>query len=84
MAASASQAIQAQRQALRFRDDILPHALEVEGMAEESYRSGETGLVVLLQALQSTRDVRLRAIQAGIDYQIALAELEQAVGAPLP
>ncbi|HXO27427.1 MAG TPA: TolC family protein [Thermoanaerobaculia bacterium] len=82
--ASASQAAQAQRQALRFRDDILPHALEVEAMAEESYRSGETGLVVLLQALQSTRDVRLRAVQAGIDYQIALAELEQAVGAPLP
>jgi cobalt-zinc-cadmium efflux system outer membrane protein len=82
--ASASQAIQAQRQALRFRDDILPHALEVEAMAEESYRAGETGLVALLQALQSTRDLRLRAVQAGIDYQIALAELEQAVGAPLP
>ncbi|HXO42840.1 MAG TPA: TolC family protein, partial [Thermoanaerobaculia bacterium] len=82
--ASASLAAQAQRQALRFRDDILPHALEVEGMAEESYRAGETGLVALLQALQSTRDLRLRAVQAGIDYQIALAELEQAVGAPLP
>jgi len=82
--AAASQAAQAQRQAVRFRDDILPRAVEVESMAEESYRAGETGLVALLQALQSTRDLRLRAVQAGIDYQIALAELEQAVGAPLP
>jgi len=82
--AAAAQAAQAQRQALRFRDDILPHALEVESLAEESYRAGETGLVALLQVLQSTRDLRLRAVQAGLDYQAALAELEQAIGAPLP
>ena len=82
--AAAAQAAQARRQALRFRDDILPHALEVQGMAEESYRAGQTGLVALLQALQTTREIRLRAVQAGIDYQTALAELEQASGAPLP
>ncbi|MBV8199897.1 MAG: TolC family protein [Acidobacteria bacterium] len=82
--AAAAQAAVAQRQALRFRDEILPHALEVEGLAEESYRSGQSGLVALLQVLQSTRDLRLRAVQAGLDYQQALAELEQALGAPLP
>jgi cobalt-zinc-cadmium efflux system outer membrane protein len=82
--AAAAQAAVAQRQALRFRDDILPHALEVEGLAEESYRAGQSGLVALLQVLQSTRDIRLRAVQAGLDYQVALAELEQALGAPLP
>jgi len=82
--AAAAQAAQARRQALRFSDDILPHALEVQGMAEESYRAGQTGLVALLQALQTTREIRLRAVQAGIDYQTALAELEQASGAPLP
>lgn len=82
--AATAQAARAQRQALRFRDDILPHAVEVEGLAEEAYRAGQTGLVALLQTLQSTRDLRLRAVQAGIDYQNALAELEQALGAPLP
>jgi cobalt-zinc-cadmium efflux system outer membrane protein len=82
--AAATQAAVAQRQALRFRDEILPHALEVEGLAEESYRAGQSNLVALLLVLQSTRDLRLRAVQAGLDYQVALAELEQALGAPLP
>jgi cobalt-zinc-cadmium efflux system outer membrane protein len=82
--AAAAQAASAQRLALRFRDEILPRALEVESLAEESYRAGQSGLVALLQVLQSTRDLRLRSIQAGLDYQTALAELEQSLGAPLP
>lgn len=84
VAAAVAQAAVAQRQALRFRDEILPHALEVEGLAEDAYRAGETGLVALLQALQSTRDLRLRALAAGLDFQVALADLEQALGTPLP
>jgi cobalt-zinc-cadmium efflux system outer membrane protein len=82
--AAVAQASAAQGQALRFRDDILPRSRDVEGLAEESYRAGETGLVALLQVLQSARDLRLRAVQAGLDYQVALADLEQALGAPLP
>ncbi len=82
--AAAAQAAVARRAALRFRDEILPHAFEVEGLAEESYRAGHSNLVALLQVLQSTRDLRLRAVQAGLDYQVALAELEQSMGAPLP
>jgi outer membrane protein, heavy metal efflux system len=75
----------AQRQeVLRFRDQILPRAEEVERMAEDSYRSGQTGLPVLLQALQATRDLRLRAIQVEADYQNALADLESAMGVALP
>jgi cobalt-zinc-cadmium efflux system outer membrane protein len=73
-----------QRELLRFRNQILPQAAEVEGMAEDSYRSGQTGLPALLQALQATRDVRLRAIQAEADYHAALADLENVMGAPLP
>jgi cobalt-zinc-cadmium efflux system outer membrane protein len=82
--AAVAQAAAARDQALRFRDDLLPRAAEVQELAQESYRAGETGLVVLLQALQGTRDLRLRAVQAGLDYQAALADLEQALGAPLP
>jgi cobalt-zinc-cadmium efflux system outer membrane protein len=69
---------------LRYRDEILPRAAEVERMAEDSYRSGQTGLVALLQSLQSVHDLRLQAVAAGIDYQNALADLERAIGAPLP
>jgi cobalt-zinc-cadmium efflux system outer membrane protein len=82
--AAVAQAAAARDQALRYRDDILPRAAEVQELAQESYRAGETGLVALLQALQGTRDLRLRAVQAGLDYQAALADLEQALGAPLP
>jgi outer membrane protein TolC len=82
---SAAAEAETQRRAfLRFRDEILPRAAEVEALAEDSYRSGETGLVALLQTLQSVHDLRLQAVAAGIDYQNALADLERAIGAPLP
>jgi cobalt-zinc-cadmium efflux system outer membrane protein len=71
-------------QYVRYRDQILPQALEVERMAEDSYRLGQTGIAAFLLALQSTRDVRLRALQAGADFQRALADLERAIGTPLP
>jgi cobalt-zinc-cadmium efflux system outer membrane protein len=72
------------QQYIRYRDFILPQSREVEAMAEESYRSGQTGLPALLQALQSAREARAKAVQAAFDYQIALAELERAaaVGPP--
>lgn len=82
---SAAAEAETQRRAfLRFRDEILPRAAEVEALAEDSYRSGETGLVALLQTLQSVHDLRLQAVAAGTDYQNALADLERAIGAPLP
>jgi cobalt-zinc-cadmium efflux system outer membrane protein len=68
----------------RYRSEIVPQTTEVERLAEESYRLGETGISALLQALQASRDVRLRSLQAADDLQTALAELERAIGAPLP
>jgi cobalt-zinc-cadmium efflux system outer membrane protein len=83
--ASAATLAEAQRQQyIRYRDEILPQAREVEEMAEDAYRLGQTGVLALLQALQASRDVRLRAIQAASDLQDALTELDRAVGAPLP
>jgi cobalt-zinc-cadmium efflux system outer membrane protein len=75
----------AQRQLyLRYRDQIVPQALQVEQMAEDSYRLGQTGISAYLQALQASRDVRLRALQSGSDFQTALSDLERAIGATLP
>lgn len=82
--AAAARAAAGRSEAERFRDQILPRAVEIESMAEDSYRTGQTGLPALLQALQTTREVRLRALQAGADYQASLADLESAMGAPLP
>jgi hypothetical protein len=56
----------------------------VERMAEDSYRLGQTGINAFLQALQASRDARLRSLQTAADLQTALVDLERAVGAPLP
>ena len=69
---------------LRYRDQVLPQALEVERIAEDSYRLGQTGITALLQALQATREARLRSLEAASDFHNALADLERAIGAPLP
>jgi outer membrane protein, heavy metal efflux system len=76
---------EAQRTAyLRYRDRILPRAEEVQRLAQDSYQLGQTGIVALLQALQASRDVRLRSLDSISQFQSALADLERAVGAPLP
>jgi cobalt-zinc-cadmium efflux system outer membrane protein len=69
---------------LRYRDVILPQAQQVEQLAQDSYQLGQTGIVALLQALQASRDVRLRSLEAVSQFQAALADLERAIGAPLP
>jgi cobalt-zinc-cadmium efflux system outer membrane protein len=69
---------------LRYRDEILPLAVDVERMAEDSYRLGQTGITALLLALQASRDMRLRSLQTAQDFQNALSELERVIGAPIP
>jgi outer membrane protein, heavy metal efflux system len=81
--AALARAIAARQTVDRYQSDILPASLQVEQMAEESYRAGQTGLPAYLQTLQAARDVRQRALQAALDYQLALADLERAMGTPL-
>jgi cobalt-zinc-cadmium efflux system outer membrane protein len=82
-AAAAARAQAARRQYLRYRDEIIPELSDMEAMAEDSYRSGQTGLAAFLQAMQAARQVRLGATEAGLDYQSALADLERALGGPI-
>lgn len=80
VSATLARAAAARQTMERYQADILPASLQVEQMAEESYRSGQTGLPAYLQTLQAARDVRQRAAQAGLDYQLAIADLERAMG----
>ena len=67
-------------------DDFIyaePQAIQVENMANDAYRLGQTGIAAYLLALQATRDVRLGALQAEAELQTALTDLEKAIGAPL-
>jgi cobalt-zinc-cadmium efflux system outer membrane protein len=79
LAAATARASAQQQQYLRYHDEILPKSREVEAMAEESYGSGQTDLTALLQALQATRELRARSLQAAADYQTALADLQRAM-----
>ena len=81
--AALARATAARQTVERYQAAILPASLEVEQMADESYRAGQTGLPAYLQTLQAARDVRQRALQAGLDYQLALADLERAMGSAL-
>ena len=69
---------------LRYANEVLPQATLVERMAEDSYRLGQTGITALLQAMQASRDVRLRSLETAGALQDAVGTLERAIGAPLP
>ena len=81
--AALARATAARQSVERYQREILPASRQVEQMAEESYRAGQTGLPAYLQTVQTARDARQRALQAGLDYQLALADLERAMGTPL-
>jgi cobalt-zinc-cadmium efflux system outer membrane protein len=83
VSAALARATAARQTVERYETEILPASLQVEQMADESYRSGQTGLPAYLQTLQAAREIRQRALQAGLDYQLALADLERAMGTPL-
>lgn len=83
VAAAIAHATSARQTLDRYTTDLLPASQQVEQMADESYRAGQTGLPAYLQTVQAARDVRTRALQAGLDYELALAELERAMGTPL-
>jgi cobalt-zinc-cadmium efflux system outer membrane protein len=83
VASSLTRASAARDEAARYQSDILPRVADIERMAQDAYQSGQTGLAALLQSLQAARDVRLRAVDASLAYQTAVADLEHALGAPL-
>jgi cobalt-zinc-cadmium efflux system outer membrane protein len=67
----------------QFQTRSLPLSVQVEQMAQSAYAAGEKNLTDLLEALRQVRDIRLKALQSNLDFQLALADLEQAIGAPI-
>lgn len=79
--AAAVRAATAREQLQRYQTETLPRVEALERMAQTSYTSGQTGVVVLLQQLQQARETRQRGLQAAVDFQFALADLEKAIAA---
>lgn len=73
----------ARRQAEAYDQRLVPTATDLQTLAEESYRAGRTSVLGLLDAQRSLRDLRREGLQAALDLQIALADLEEVLGRPI-
>ncbi len=76
--------LDAARQQVGFYETkLLPDAERVRALTEEAYRAGQTGILPVVDAQRSTREVRQGYLQALFDYQSALAEVEGTAGVTL-
>jgi cobalt-zinc-cadmium efflux system outer membrane protein len=66
-----------------YGGDYLASASRVVEMSEAGYRIGKTALINVLQAQADLAAARSRSIDAVLDAQRALADLEEALGADL-
>jgi outer membrane protein, heavy metal efflux system len=71
------------RQVEAYEQRLVPTATNLEMLAEESYRAGRSSVLSLLDAQRSLRDLRREALQAALDLQISMAELEEMLGTPV-
>jgi cobalt-zinc-cadmium efflux system outer membrane protein len=81
--AALARATAAREQMVRYDTVILPIVLDIERMAQDGYQAGQRDLVNLITALQNNKESRQRGLQASLDYQLALADLERAMGTRL-
>jgi cobalt-zinc-cadmium efflux system outer membrane protein len=56
------------------RDSIVPAAAVLRGRSLRAYQAGETGILPVIDALRSERDVSLAAVQDQLAFQEALAD----------
>jgi cobalt-zinc-cadmium efflux system outer membrane protein len=68
------------RQLEAYQQRLVPTATNLETLAEESYRAGRTSVLGVLDAQRSLRDLTREALQAALDLQLSLADLEELLG----
>ncbi len=72
------------RHAGAYQQRLVPTATDLESLSEESYRAGRTSFLGVLDAQRSLRDLMREALQALLDLQFSLADLEEILGTALP
>jgi cobalt-zinc-cadmium efflux system outer membrane protein len=70
-------------QAEQYRQNILPQNEKLLSMAEDSYQSGKTSLLTLIDAQRRLNDVRKVYLDSLFAAQTSFAALEEIAGAPL-
>lgn len=71
------------KQVETYRNEILPAAQQIEELSQESYHEGKTGLLSAIDAQRNMHEVRLEYLNVLMDFQTAIADLEQASGVEL-
>ena len=71
------------RQAQQYKDNIVPQTVRLEAMAEDSYRSGKSNLLTLVDAQRRLHDTQRTYLDNLLAAQASFAGLEEAVGMPL-
>ena len=81
----ATQRLKAARESLViFERDLGPQAQQSFESAQAAYRGGQSDSLALFDALSSLLDVRLERERALVNVETALADVERALGGPLP
>ena len=66
----------------RLREDILPKLARAEAAAERAYRAGATSYLEWAQLQSETTTARKQQLEAALDAQRALIEIQRLTGAP--
>ena len=69
--------------AARYKDKIVPETERLENMAEDSYRSGKSNLLTLIDAQRKLNETRKAYLDSLMAAQGSFAALEETVGTPL-
>ena len=73
----------AQLEVRRLRDDVLPKLARAEAAAERAYRAGAISYLEWAQLQSERTNVRRQQLDAALDAQRALIELQRLTGQPL-
>jgi cobalt-zinc-cadmium efflux system outer membrane protein len=71
------------RQAEEYAQKIVPQTVQLEDMAEESYRAGKSNLLTLIDAQRKLNETRKAYLDSLFAVQGSFAALEEVVGTPL-
>jgi outer membrane protein, heavy metal efflux system len=67
----------------QYVQKIVPQSVKLQEMAEDSYRSGKSNLLTLIDAQRKLNETRKTYLDSLLAVQSSFATLEEVVGAPL-
>lgn len=73
----------ARKSLILFKGELVPKSTQSADVSRANYEKDKTSFLDLLDAERSLRDVKLKYSQALIQYEMAVADLERAVGSAL-